>query len=254
MSRVTILGWDCATQPKNNGVAIAEWSAGERTRVLALHVAENDQELLSSIEKVLAQSHCTLIAADIPLGWPKISCEQLASHHAGMPLPGQIDMFFRRLTDREVYRRLGKLPLEINADRIGRAAWATLNRIEQLRQCTGLVLPLHWHSEPPLTPAILEVYPGGTRRAMGLPNKLSHRYTKEDQVADRRELLKKLDLVLAPVAQALATENQDAFDALLCVVAAVDVLEGRAVAPTTDQLPFAHREGWIWVRNRDELP
>ena len=40
----------------------------------------------------------------------------------------------------------------------------------------------------------------------------------------------------------------DALDALLCVVAGLDVVEGTAVGPTADERAVAERGGWIWVR------
>lgn len=43
-----------------------------------------------------------------------------------------------------------------------------------------------------------------------------------------------------------AIGNHDCLDALACVVAGMDFLEGKAVRPR--QLDVAHREGWIWFR------
>jgi len=58
------------------------------------------------------------------------------------------------------------------------------------------------------------------------------------------------------IAQRLAKEVQaleryvagraDVFDACLCLVAAKDFIEGRALPP--QDLELAQREGWIWVR------
>ena len=58
------------------------------------------------------------------------------------------------------------------------------------------------------------------------------------------------ELEIAP-GVAAATENADAFDAMLCVLAGQDFLSGRAMPP--DNLELARQEGWIWVRRPAEM-
>jgi hypothetical protein len=40
----------------------------------------------------------------------------------------------------------------------------------------------------------------------------------------------------------------DALDALLCVVAGLNFMDGAALGPGPDERAVAEREGWIWVR------
>jgi hypothetical protein len=41
-------------------------------------------------------------------------------------------------------------------------------------------------------------------------------------------------------------EPSDVFDACLCIVCALDFLEGRCIAPEPAQHEVAQLEGWIW--------
>jgi hypothetical protein len=49
--------------------------------------------------------------------------------------------------------------------------------------------------------------------------------------------------------QELLERNSDALDAVICVLAAQDFLQGRAMPP--ENLELAQHEGWIWAaKNR----
>lgn len=49
-----------------------------------------------------------------------------------------------------------------------------------------------------------------------------------------------------PRIESAAAENADLLDAIVCLVAAKDFLDGQTLAPS--DLNRAQREGWIWVR------
>ena len=140
---------------------------------------------------------------------------------------------FRRLTDDEMYRRLGKRPLDVGADRIARTAHSALSLLDGLRKPHAGSIPLAWDHDAVTGVQALEVYPAATRVAyerLGVAH-LEDGVTMEPAVAERRD-------------EFSAHEE----DALVCAIAARDFLEGWAVAPTDEQKHCADVEGWIWVR------
>ncbi len=133
---------------------------------------------------------------------------------------------------------MGKLPLEVGADRIARTAQAALRLLAAVRQRTGLVLP------PPLRlplagpGAAVEVYPAAMRR--GLPTDAQGGAGLADYLTERLKMSRQ---TLA------ALEDPDTRDAVLCVLAGADVLAGRAIAPGPAERAVARRKGWIWCRS-----
>ena len=153
---------------------------------------------------------------------------------------------FRRQTDRTVHAALGKLPLDVGADRIARTAVAALRLLDELRSRTGHEIPLAWKSEL-VEPAAIEVYPAGTLVALGLR---SSGYKEPGQTERRREILEILSKrIEGPLERGLLLQNADVLDATLCVVAALDFLSGAVIPPEEPEV--ARREGWIWVRRPD---
>jgi predicted RNase H-like nuclease len=187
-----------------------------------------------------------LLAVDAPLGWPVPFGDLLARHRAGEALSISANELFRRLTDREVKRALGKQPLDVGADRIARTGHAALAILEELRGLTGAPIPLAWRPDFGETIAAIETYPAGTLEARGLP---SSGYKRDDQRPVRRAILAGLrgHLELDTIAGDLLADA-DQLDAAVCVLAGVDFLQGRATPPR--DLERARKEGWIWVRPR----
>jgi hypothetical protein len=75
------------------------------------------------------------------------------------------------------------------------------------------------------------VYPAATRISHGVP-----------EVGGSVEGLEKL-LECSSVLSELG-KSKDATDAVICVLAAADFLDGRAIAPHDKELALS--EGWIW--------
>jgi hypothetical protein len=100
--------------------------------------------------------------------------------------------------------------------------------------------------EPPKDAGVyaIEVYPAATLKACGWP---FQGYKGQGRKSKRRALVEQLGRMIGLPADRHAMErNDDALDAAICVLAAVDFLRGRACAP--DRREIAEREGWIWVR------
>jgi hypothetical protein len=240
-----IVGVDCAAQLVNVGVAVARLGAdGCAVDAVATRL---DDPVAWIAERVDWQVP-VLIALDAPLGWPAEMSRQLASHAPGDPLAGEGNALFRRRTDREVRARTGKVPLDVGADRIARAALGALQLLARLRSGSGADLPLLW--SPPTTneSGVVEVYPAATLRQWGWPDRGYKSSAEPDQRA-RRTILTHLSdtLTFGDEVAGVAQASADALDALVCIRAALDVLEGRCPPPPDDPV-VRSTEGWMWVR------
>lgn len=47
----------------------------------------------------------------------------------------------------------------------------------------------------------------------------------------------------------LMIDNDDALDAVICVLAAIDFLKQDVIEPDKSQMNLVKKEGWIWVKN-----
>src|SRR5215468_8801728 len=140
MVMTLLVGVDCASQPKNTGLACAVYKGEnlERVAVLETRCAASDSPAAKIVAGWVRDSERVLLALDAPLGWPVALGEALAMHQAGCPLPATANEMFRRLTDDHIYRRLGRRPLEVPADRIARAAHAALRFLEPPQTNAGI--------------------------------------------------------------------------------------------------------------------
>lgn len=241
MDRCTIVGIDCATDPKNVGLARGAWEKG------SLHITDVSNGQLQLPEEIvyewISASDPCLVALDAPLGWPRDFGRTLAKHIAGTPLQGQPNRLFRRETDRFVQRTFGKAPLDVGADRIARTALSALQLLDALSKKIGVAIPLAWDTKF-VGIAAIEVYPAGTLRASHLS---SSAYKRPEQIETRQLLLDWLGSETGlPEDTSLALADPDALDAMICLRAGADFLEGKTYPPT--DLPLAHKEGWIWIR------
>ncbi len=131
----TIIGIDCACDSRKVGIAVADLG-GERASVRYAATGLARDELVAMIAEVVARATTSLLALDAPLGWPIPLGDRLAAHRAGEPLAGLPDALFRRETDRFVHRTVGRLPLDVGADRIARTAKAALDLLAEVRTAT----------------------------------------------------------------------------------------------------------------------
>jgi predicted RNase H-like nuclease len=227
----TLLGIDCATQPAKTGLALGVLQDGV-VHIQECAVATRGEPPEAIAADWLRGHDQVLIALDAPLGWPRPLSVSLQQHYAGQALAASANELFSRTTDRAIWQRLGKQPLEVGANLIARTAVAALRLLAQLRERTERSIPLAWEIEEPEPWRAIEVYPAATRIAHGAPDK-----------GGSLESLESL-LDCSAVSEAMLT-NKDAVDACVCALAAADFLRGLAVSP--DDRATALVEGWIWT-------
>ena len=144
VSSVTVIGVDCATDPRRVGLARGAVSGG-RVAVTATQMGTREAPPADVVARWAEEAGGpVLLALDAPLGWPAPLSDRLAAHRAGGALDASAHALFRRETDRDVKARLGKQSLDVGADRIARTAHAALGLLAALRERLGVPLPLVW--------------------------------------------------------------------------------------------------------------
>ncbi len=236
-----LVGLDAASDRRRFGWAVAE-NEGTGTRLLAQGLlGKPGSAWPSPLRDALSDPGGVLLAVDAPLGWPRRMGATLAAHRAGEPVAVPKNELFRRVTDDVVRRTLRKQPLEIGADLIARAAMEALAVLAELRRDFAKPLPLAW-SPAAARDAVIEVYPGATLTAHGVARS---QYKDPTTAGARDPMIEAFAPRLAGLRDRIA-EPSDVFDACLCIVCALDFLDGRCAPPDDSQRPAAQTEGWIW--------
>jgi hypothetical protein len=244
---ITILGVDCAVDPRRRGVARGRMQ-GESCRLDA--VWRGDRVDLPDLVRQALAAGPVVLALDAPLGWPRAMAAALTGHRAGAPLPVAPHDLFRRRTDVLTARRLGKTPLDVGADRIARTAHAALDQLADVATVLARTpVPLLWDPENLPELSAVEVYPAGLLVASGSPVVSGYKPAGARAARERIVEFAAGEAEFAPEVIAGALASADLLDAALCVLAGRDVVSGRAVAPADPtERDAARREGWIWNR------
>jgi predicted nuclease with RNAse H fold len=215
---VRTLGIDLASQPKDTGACVVDWTAGQAVGRLA-------PGLLDDSALRCRAAGADVVAIDAPLGWPDEFVAAVTRYHRGEPWPASDLLSLRyRLTDRTVASMTGVRPLSVSSDLIGVCAF----RAARLRS---------------MFPAV-EVYPAGALRVWGLP---ATGYKGVRGAPVRSEIVAGL-LRRCPwltVDEAALLRRDHDLDALLCALVARAVATGRTHQPPPDAVQVAAREGWI---------
>lgn len=238
-----LIGIDCATDARRTGLALGRWCT-PGIEVLATARPAHRQDQLDTLAAWLQTDETVLLGMDAPLGWPLGLARALQDHHAGSPVPGAANELFRRQTDRSIQQRLRKRPMDVGADRIARTAHAALALLGELAARIARPIEPAWAPDHPPSPGVVEVYPAATLTALGL----DARGYKGAARARREALLDGLGgtLNVPGHLSKSALDSDHVLDALICLVAAGDFLDGRCPGPPEPAI--ARREGWIWVR------
>ncbi|SHJ52244.1 Protein of unknown function [Desulfatibacillum alkenivorans DSM 16219] len=241
--KTCIIGIDCATSHTRTGVAYGECKGAD---VRIRHVEVGNSNMVKDMASAIAKADRVFLAMDAPLGWPALLAEGLADHQAGDPLPGKANDLFRRHTDRFCWKAIGKLPLDVGADRIARTAHAALAILAELRELTGEPIPLAWSPDYEEKACAGEIYPAAVLIKYGLPSS-GYKDDKSQKCLDIRKQI--LDGVIPLLKGAenmeLLHKNADALDAALCILGGRNFLMGDVCFPDNEKL--ARKEGWIWI-------
>jgi hypothetical protein len=240
-----VIGLDCATDESRIGVAQGDYEAGH-IQVVRFESCSPDRPAASTVAEWFVGAREVILAIDAPLGWPVSLARALDGHKAGDPLSAAPDDMFRRETDRFIQREARKRPLEVGADRIARTAHAALSILNRLRHLTGAAIPLAWDPKFLTGVSAIEVHPAATLVVHGFR---SSGYKEPQQVEERAEIVSELESVMTlPAETSPLVRNADVLDAVVCLLAAKDFLDGRAMRPVDAGL--ALQEGWIWTAPR----
>ena len=240
-----VIGLDAASQLKKFGYAIGTIAHSKLSIQQAGILGDEPDVIYSIIVTALHAAPNAVIAIDAPLGWPASLGKSLFSHLAGDKLSVETNDLFRRHTDTVVIETTDKTPLEIGADKIARAAHTALAVLNQIRERSGLALPLLWSAKSQSAGAI-EVYPAATLKMHSAP---AVGYKEPNQRPVREEIAHNLRGQI-PGLDRYVSSKADIFDACLCMLAAHDFVNGVCRTPRADEMERAKKEGWIWVREK----
>ncbi len=241
-----LVGIDLAVAATNSAIAIARFSSGRLT-VDHVSMAVVDEDLEGVLDDAdIGQT--TLLCIDAPLGWPQSFRSVFADHRAASPIDVDANTLFRRETDRDIYRRRQKTPLDVGADRIARTALRAVNLVGALRRRTQRPIDLPLTSAQIRAPGIhvLETYPAGYIKARNIEAK---GYRDRQAVSLRLSLLRNVVddarsfVELSEIDDSVAG-RADLLDSVLCVLAGYRAWTG--VAPEPTDRGSAEIEGWIW--------
>lgn len=147
-------------------------------------------------------------------------------------------------TDRFVRQVTGKQPLDVGADRIARAAWAALSLLHKVREQSGQRIQLAWHNR--LTePACIEVDPAATLVAHEVPS----RGYKGGDLANQERRATILDrlmswIMIPDVIKEVAIANDHVLDAIICLLAGADFLNGACDGPADAEVARRGKGGF----------
>lgn len=240
---ICVIGIDCATNNAKIGIAWGRFTSNKMNVQDAVRCSRTLNPLDTIVDWVKQEAEPTLLAIDAPLGWPSQLSNALRSHSAGEEIQTEPNTMFRRETDRFIYSKLKKTPLDVGADRIARTAHSALALLGALRRQLKQAVPLAWSPALPRGVSAIEVYPAATLIAHGIN---AAGYKKSGQKEGQNRIIKSLHLHLSFSKKIpIIGESADALDAVICLLSGADFLQGRAVNPPDPEL--AKKEGWIWV-------
>ena len=268
---IFLIGVDCATEPNKTGLARAEFD-GEGCSLLDVKMGSNRLRPASQICEWISDDSPTLIALDAPLGWPDSFGNKLTRHKAGQPIKGTcLETFFNRETDRIVHKYVNKCkgnkPFEVGADKIARASFVALEIIENVRRSQKREKLDVLVSRPRNLPnrkipslkkgaQAIEVYPAATLKMYGYTYE-GYKKNSEKNKQNREKILDSLSGYfqsgIKECHRDCMLKKADALDAVVCILAGLDFLKGKARGPESAlERTRAEKEGWIWVKRSNE--
>lgn len=231
-------GVDLAAEPGRTGFARLQRTPQGRVVVEDAGCGLDDEELIEMLSGV------SKAGIDVPFGWPAGFVEFLADHalqqHAASmaaDVRWRRGMVLRR-TDQLVHQWCGLTPLSVAADRIAYPAlrWAA---VEARLRDRGM------DCQRDGTGRVCEAYPAAALKVWQLPFR-----------GYKREVELREDIVAGLIEQcavdwngydSVCVSSDDALDAVISALVAVEAADGRTRVPTAVEEKDALTEGWIHV-------
>ena len=211
------LGVDLASSPARTAACVIRWEK-RVARVEHLQAGVDDDELRRLVVDV------DKVGIDVPFGWPGDFVASVSAHHEMEAWPGfdSADLRLRR-TDEFVWRRTGRQPLSVSADKLAVPAFRAARLLSE------------WQADRTGAGRFVEVYPRAARATFEL-----------GRTRSIEELHERAPWLTLALDQEMACEqNEDCFDALISSLVARASALGLCEPIPDDLLESARREGWI---------
>ncbi len=230
------VGVDLAAEAVRTALAAIRWE-GSGATVRDVTAGADDDAIAAAV------NGADKAGIDCPFGWPDAFVAFLAEHRAGhVVAPGDVAgrdwrrRLANRVTDLEVRRRTGLVPLSVAADRIGYPAM----------RCAGLLARLARHGIPvdrDGSGRVVEVYPAAALHGWGLPHRGYKGGLNLGTLVDR--LAAAAPWLSFGAYADLCRASHDAFDAVVAALVARAAALGLVTRPDPAQAGAAATEGWI---------
>jgi|GEM_PF-2748675 len=260
MKSTTIIGLDFSTNTKKRKAFQANIDGGKVESIKKLDLSRDNEFISNYINGLNNDSTKVILAIDSPMGWPDEMIRELSKHNAGAKIENLKNQarqnYFRRVTDKIMIERVKKIPLSIGADKIASMAFDALSMISLLNG--NFKLDVGVGNTKINDNIIIEVYPGGYLAnktidivLRGYKNDKHKRSQIYDQIIKKNVILQEIKLWKHEI-----IEDDDTFDAFICLLAGIDYNDGRLKGPNDydkKDLEIHYddstilKEGWIWT-------
>lgn len=248
---VLFVGVDWAVDPRNR--------ASVTLSCMDEHIAIQDIQRQVDDPQIVAfcqDPNVSVVAVDIPFGWPEGASAFVGTWSPLVPTPVPTRQQFRyRLTELTVHLHLGIWPLSVSSDRIALGArhWCDLVATHNLHDSIDVC------ADPKPDQAVIEVYPKATLYSFREPVHLGEnelRHWKTSRVARSTilgVLLKHFDIASLDMLEDLVGTQDNDSDIADAAIAAMTALAYRGylngwsvMQPTVPERGAARQEGWIF--------
>ncbi|MDQ4062570.1 MAG: DUF429 domain-containing protein [Actinomycetota bacterium] len=230
-----LVGIDFSTTPRACGICVLE--GGAITHVgRGNNAAEHPDWLVG---------HCaeaTVVAVDVPFGWPRPFMEALSCYRIGDALDLPREQYRLRATDFWIKENIPPLqPLSVSTDKLGSTAIVGTKLLHAVGNEGFRLSP----RSAARSATVVEVYPAASLRAWGLP----HNNIETPIVLEA--LREAFELTIGDTDQNNLLQSRHCLDALVSALTAKEYADGNTFYPP-EYIPdeTIEVEGWIHVPSR----
>jgi len=257
MENICIIGWDAASDEKNNGLVKASVEDA-KIDIKQVWKHRDPMKLVDTISNWIDEERKKnskiILAVDCPMGWPIGFDGYLKQHSAGYFGSKELLEFPRRATDRKIFENYQKFkpnaknkyainPLDVACNLIARASFETFKRIHDIENKVKII----WSKDEIYDVGLIEVYPSVTIAFNDFKISPYKKKKWSNAKADNLDSIKD-SFVNTKELSAIIKKEHD-FDALICCIAAKDFLQGKCFEPEGSIKSVVEKEGWIWVKD-----